>query len=345
VRSVNRRTHLRVIMIVIQKKQKIIRCLVSVFLIAYSSIIIADTSKIPPYPNEAGPQSFSSATIEKFRKSYPGSVIHAFAGNEIFQASRLQRSFFTKKIQPFFGDFFIGNYTSIDISFNLYFLVDNRLCDFSISKKERVRSSTHNITVKSNSEIILPILLGDIPPGAHDILIVAVQDRRGKTNSRPRLLTHRANLYVKNGGFKDATFRKLNNGMKSSKSNITLNRERDNNAITPLAVLSQTEHDKYFVHVNNAYLIATKYSLIVLLNSKQVPIINRENSNILYFEQQALSSNVIPIEVNTSDVKPASLHNEMLVLIIDNPYTVLEPKRSEYSSVKAGVRVSNALVN
>jgi len=313
----------------------------SVLLVLSSSSSIADNTTIPSYPTEPGPKTFNQGTLKQFKNSYKDAVIYSFNGNEKFHSSRLQRSYFTKKIEVFYGDFLIGNYTPVDIDFKLYFFIDYKQSVFSISNKNPSQLPIHKVTVKAESELILPLSLGKIAEGAHDILIIAIRDEPENRYRNSKMISHRANLYVKNGTFNNIEFTKLANPVQSKIINIVINKNPDK--LEPLSKLVNTKHDKYFIHVNNFYRTNSKYSLLVLLNSKQISIDGKKK--VIYFKQQKLSSNVIPIEINTESKKSTDRDNELLAIVIDNPFSVLEPNRGVYSNIHSNVRISNKIIN
>ncbi|MFV2055880.1 MAG: hypothetical protein ACC707_05395, partial [Thiohalomonadales bacterium] len=257
--------------------------LLPVCLLLFINNSYAGNSAIPQHPTELGPKSLDRNTIENFKKSYPNSVIHAFIGNEKFHSSRLQRSYFTNAIEPFYGVFFIGNYTANDIKFTLNVFIDYQQYKFSISKNKLAHSIIHKITVRSGSELLLPLSIEGIPEGAHDIIITAIQDKPIGKYVRSRILSHRANLYVKYGEFNKVEYKLLSGNIENKIMDIVINKNKEPNSVTPLIKLDNTKNDKYFIHVNNPYQVNTNYSLIVLLNSQQIPIINMENEKVIYF--------------------------------------------------------------
>lgn len=183
-------------------------------------------------------------------------------------------------------------------------------------------------------------MFGKIVEGAHDIMIIGIRYDPDNTYKQTKIISHRSNIYVKNGKFKKIMYKKLISNKQPTILGVIINKNHTDN-LKPLTMLMSSQKDNYYIHVNNMYNENSKYSLIVMLNSKQIPVKSKET--IFYFEQQKLASSVIPIEINTSTTDKTD--NELLAIVVDNPYSVLEPKRGVYSAINANIRVSNKVLN
>ncbi|MFV1984314.1 MAG: hypothetical protein ACC657_12290 [Thiohalomonadales bacterium] len=330
-------------MLIINYKSKLFfKLIVLIFLssIFFSTISTAENNSLPSYPTKLGPKTFDQATIKSFKNNYKNSIIYAFSGNEKFHSSRLQRSYFTNNLEIFYGDLYIGNYTNSEISYKLYFFLDYQQHSFSLSKKKSKNLMVYKFSVKSKSEKILPLRFGKITEGAHDILIVAICDEAMNTYNHPKIISHRANLYVKHGKFENIEYKELTNSEKKVMTDIIITKNiKYNNSKKDLI---KSNKYNYLIHVSNFYNTKLKYSLIVMLNSKQVFINN--NKRIIYFEQEEFSTNIIPIEINTKN-KKISTNDKLFAIVTDNPYSVLEPVRGVYSKINANIRISNNILN
>ncbi len=289
-------------------------------------------NNIPPFPNEAGPKTFDRGTIEGFKNSFKDVVIHGFRGAEKFQSSRLQRSYFMTESGDFYGDFLIANYTDEEKKYKLYFFIDYTQKKYRAFNEESI---FHNVIIKKQSELVIPVVLNNISDGAHDLLIVAVNEKNGILN-QTNVLAHRANIYVKNGGFENIKFIKLTESTENSTETeiVISGREKTNFELN----LNGISNSKYYLHLNNYYKKSTRYSLIVLLNSKQISVGDLKKEGAYYFKLNKFSKNVMPIELDVESTK-----KELLAIVVDNPYTVLEPERSIFFNFNSRVRISNKL--
>jgi hypothetical protein len=299
------------------------------FLIAVPRLLASDGD--PATLKQLARKGFDSETIGAFLQSNAPGILTAFAAGPAIRVSDLQMSFKLRRTETLDAEYLMMNRTPEAIDVSLMSFLDYRRVDFRLGDH---RLLVHRLHLKAGEWMSWPFHLENIPQGAHDFLVLGVvSDSKGhsSTNSFYPLLFHRANIFVEGDVLPSVRCRVLE--------------EAD-----ALGGAVETEPvDVESASTVRAPIASDRSVRVRLDNSRDVPIslvallISRDDDlRHLSLRSEARSPcfTLAPQSTYEPLLKlPATwVHDDVLVISVENPFTRLEPETGVVARVPASVR-------
>lgn len=295
---------------------------------------IAVGHSAPAQEELRGPTDFDFETIHAFTRTGEPGLLIALVGDPSLQASRLQMSYRLNNQQAFQAKFMACNHTTSDPEYDFFVLIDYRQQTFDLDGNA---ADAHRVFLsKGDCKVSV---LGVQPPGAgsHDMILAGIRRQSDQSIASPPdfgLIAHRATLMV--GGeerFPEQTPLDVSDGKYlPSGEDLRLyclpsQHADDDKRPSPVYLTAANPHAQ-----------GLEIALVLFANKTQVRVTDAddEQSSFLTIAPQTTAQ----IKIGPSLTRPDA---QLWALMIENPYTVLEPHRGVMAQLPAAVKRSNTL--
>lgn len=271
-------------------------------------------------PSRKGPKDFDYKTINLLKRNFKGGFLTAFHGDASMRGTIKQASYWLLEEESFKGKYLVSNSYQKKKEFILFCLLDYRQVKFGFKKQN---DFTHRFYLKGGENIVIPIELGCLPKGAHDI-IIALAEIPEKDHAKfytDSIRTHRVNVFVESTSFPklDLTLPNIVTEATYHALNLSLhNRNRNDLKRVSLSIGNNTKKDQN--------------SLILLFN------------NFLQLEKGSRFLKIGQKQQVRMDFDLREDLKMMVCMKINNPYTVLEPTPTVLTTLDTSVESSNYLL-
>jgi len=287
-----------------------------------------------------GPADFDFETIGAFTNQGRLGVLTAMLGDPALGASRLQMDYRLETQGVFRGKFMVCNHTEDKLDYGVFALIDYRQQSFELN--ERIADS-HRIFLSQGACQTYPLVVPTTGAGTHDFIFVGIRYQSGENKIMDPspdldLISHRATLRNGEAGFPEELLfdRVKSSDLQSSNEDIQL-----------LCVASPfhsseskaTERPRIYVKVANPHAHALKVALVFFADETQIQAVSPTSA------KQGLFFTLSPNKSTKIEIDPAllELNEQLWALMIENPHTVLEPKRGVMVQRPIDIKKSNVL--
>lgn len=272
--------------------------------------------------------------MDAFTKSGERGILAVFKSDPNIRLSPLEMSYRIQEDGALKAVYLLANYTGEPLKYRIICLIDYRQQMFTLDNRV---SKTHEISLLPGEQKIFTLATAPIRQGAHDFVLLAVREGVKQIVDFP-ILSHRANLFVKAGGFPSIEYEQTNAVSLSSTPNIdvVLNRSAKVDAFTPVG-FNLEQAAEYFLQVGNIHEQTTRYAVIFFADFEQLSFDVSNAPKAYYMTLAGRTAGIIPWKI------PENQYNQLFAIVLENPYQTMEPKLEIMTTTPVSTYLSNVL--
>lgn len=272
-----------------------------------------------------GPADFDFETIRAFTQMGEPGVLIALLGDPELQASRLQMSYRLKNQQAFQARLMACNQTPGDLEYYFFVLIDYRQQTFTLDGNA---ANAHSVSLPKGDCKTFALGVPPLSTGSHDMILAGIDPDFG-------LVSHRAVLLVGDEDrFPDHALLDVGGDDRlSSGEDVSLR------CLPSQDSLDSIERSfPVYLAAANTYTETLKAALVLFSNKGQVRVTDSGDAQGMFLILAPKKG--VRIKIAPSSIRP---DERLWALMIENPYTVLEPHRGVMAQLPTAVMKSNAL--
>ncbi len=300
------------------------------FLIAVPTLLFASDSDSNALERLAR-KGFDTKIIGAFLRSDAPGILTAFLAKPAIRVSDLQMSFRLRRNDTLGAEYLIMNRTAEAIDISLLSFVDYRRVGFRLADRH---SMVHRLHLKPGEWMTWPYLLEGVDQGAHDFLILGVvSDLKGRSSSdfSHPLLFHRANIFVE-GGLLPTIRCHVVSDVRATGGAVE--EKTTGPEIMFVDQASVTDERSLRVRLDNSYDIPISLMTLLISRDDKLPHIGldlKARSPCFTMAPRSTYGPILKLPAGWTG-------DDVLVILVENPFTRLEPKAGTVARVPTSVR-------
>jgi len=273
--------------------------------------------------------------MDTFTRSGEEGVLTTFKGSPSARLSPLEITYQIQQGDAFHAVYLISNRTLKPLKYRIICLVDYRQQMIAL---DNLVSKSHEVTLQPKEQKIFTLATGAVNKGSHDFVLLAIHEGGGPKYDFP-ILSHRANILVKGGGFPLAQHEQLDatplnflpiNG-------VVFNRAVKAGEFSP-QMSNLTRNEKYYLHIANVNEHITGYAVLIFADYEQQNFGVGDDRGVYYLNLAGKSAGVVPWATAGEQC------SNLFAIVIENPYQTMEPEPGVMAKTPASVYLSNVLI-